>query len=631
MQPPDHAPLPGTVRFAILGPLAVEVDGRPMPLGPPKQRLVLATLLCRPNTRVSVDLLMEAVWPEEPPRTARKNLQLYVWAVRRLLGSAGGDDRLTHTLGGYLLKVAEPELDALRFRALARAGREHAARAAHAEAARLFRQALDLWQSSPLPELPGSELLRAEADLLSERRIAVQEDWAEAELALGNAQEVADTVRELVDRHPLRERLRAAQLTALYRTGRQTEALAAYDGLRQQLARELGLAPSLALQALYRSMLAQQSGPAERRAPGAPPRGLPHTVSADSLPCDTADFTGRIQQVAALVDALHSGGGRTVVAVGPGGTGKTALAVHVAHRLHQEFPDGRVLVALRDERRAARPTAAVLAELARLTGLPGPLPEDIAQAAARWRAWLADRRILLVLDDAPNESAVRPLLPGAGASAALVTSRTPLAGLASVDRLGLPLYSPPEALDLLGRIIGPDRLAGDRAAAERIVAASGLLPLAVRVAGLRLAVLLHLPLREFADRLAEPHAVLDELAAGDLTVRSRLADCWRDLPEQVRTAVLRLCRLPLSRPFTRDDAATALGCDPGRALRRLEALVDTSVVISPSGEVTAHTAQYALPRLLHLYARELAARELAAAQATQEAAVPLLAGASERS
>jgi hypothetical protein len=214
----------------------------------------------------------------------------------------------------------------------------------------------------------------------------------------------------------------------------------------------------------------------------------------------------------------------------------------------------------------------------------------------------------VVLDDAPDEAAVRPLLPGPGAgAAAVVTSRTSLAGLASVQRIGVPLFTPAEALELLGLVIGADRLAGDLDAGRRIVAAGGLLPLAVRVGGLRLAVLRHLPLGEYADRLAEPDGVLDELAAGDLTVRARLADGWRDLPEPARGTVLRLGRLPLSRPFTLDDAAAALGCAPGQALRRLESLIDTGAVLSPGDEVTAHAARYTLPRLAQVYARELAA------------------------
>ncbi|GAA2238188.1 hypothetical protein GCM10010430_19010 [Kitasatospora cystarginea] len=595
MQVPAYEPQPCGVRFAVLGPLSVEVGGRPLPLGPIKQRLVLAMLLLHANTPVSVDRLTEAVWQDEPPRTARKNVQQYVWAVRRMLCEAGEADRLAHVGGGYLLRVAEPELDSLRFRALARAGREAGDGGDPAEAARLFRQALRLWHTAPLADLCGSEPVREEADRLAERCVGVQEDWAEAELALGNAREVAEAVGDLVDRYPLRERLRAAQMTALHRTGRQTEALAVYDGLRQLLARELGLDPSPALQRLYRSILARGAGPATAAE-------VPRTL----LPPDDADFTGRQQQIGELLGTVRPGGGRIAVAVGPAGIGKTALVVHVAHRLGEDFPDGRVLVALRDEHGAPRPTAAVLTELARLTGLPGPLLDDPGLAAARWRAWLADRRVLVILDDVPDEAAVRPLLPGAGGSAALVTSRTSLAGLASAYRVNVPLYSQAEAVELLGRIIGAHRLRGDRVAAERIAAATGLLPLAVRVSGQRLAVLRHLPLGEYADRVAEPRAALDELAAGDLSVRERLAGGWRDLPESVRTALGRLGRLPVSRPFTVDDAAEAFGCGPGSALRQLEALIDTGVVLSPADEVSAHAALYNLPRLAHLYAREVA-------------------------
>ncbi|MFJ3881174.1 BTAD domain-containing putative transcriptional regulator [Streptomyces sp. NPDC090077] len=581
----------GALRFSVLGPLTVHRDDRELPLGPLKQRVVLAALLGSANHPVPVDALTDAVWQEEPPRTARKNLQVYVSALRTLLGDDGPDrPRLTHTGGGYLLRVADDELDLLRFRSLVRAAEGLEAR----PAARLLRQALDLWQGPPLgADLRQSPRLAEEADRLELRRLTAFESWAEAELELGAAPAVAEGLRELVERHPLRERLRSVWMGALSGSGRQTEALAAYDDYRQLLARELGLEPGGAMAARYRTILAGDGRPGT----GAAPRARAARPPA-ALPPDLVDFTGHGGELRSLLGLLEDeGAGRTALLSGPAGSGKTTLAVRAAHLLGDRFADGRLCVSLRDADGRTRPLPEVLAELGRLTGRPGPSGPEA------WREWLAEHRVLVVLDDVPDERAVRPLLPCGGRGRVLLTARGQLGGLAPVHRVCLPPLGTAESLQLLAGLIGQGRVRADREAALRIVRACGGSPLAVRVSGMRLAVLRHVPLREFADRLADPAGALDELTSGDVSVRGRLAHGWEELPEERSRDAVRLAAGTEEGPFGLTEAAEALGCDERHAVRVVEALIDAGMVTSPCGEVTAHAAQYELPHLIRMYAR----------------------------
>ncbi|MXG25785.1 AfsR/SARP family transcriptional regulator [Streptomyces sp. YIM 132580] len=606
---PPARPAPGAVYFSLLGPLTAVRDGRPLPLGPRKQRLVLATLLARPNTPVPVDVLTDAVWPDDPPRTARKNLQVYVSAARALLGG-DGRDRVVHGCGGYRLTIDEGELDTLRFRSLARAGRAAGERGDLRSAARLLREALDLWEGPPLNDLRDSTGVAEEAERLEARCLTVYEDWAETEIELGRAAVAVDGLRDLVERHPLRERLRVAWMNSLHQSGRQAEALAVYDDYRQLLARELGLEPSPAMAALYRAML----GRGRTARPQAAGRDTAHGTA---LPAAPRHFTGRREELRELLTLLGSPDERVVVVSGPAGSGKSALALRAAHLLGDGFPDGRFHVRVRREDGSARTPAEVLGELGRSCGVRVPTvpavpagPESGPAAAVSqgaedaWQRWLSLHRALVVLDDVPDEAFVRGLLPRSGPSSVVLTARGQLAGLAPVHRIALAALADGEALELLGKLIGPGRLRTDPAAALRIVRACGALPLAVGVSGMRLAVLRHLPLAEYADRLGDPSAALDELVAGDVSVRLRMASGWEDLSPDGRRALGRLAGPAQEGGFTLHGAMEALGCGERAAIRTVESLIDAGAVTSPVGEVTAHAALYEVPRLLCLYARE---------------------------
>lgn len=219
-----------------------------------------------------------------------------------------------------------------------------------------------------------------------------------------------------------------------------------------------------------------------------------------------------------------------------------------------------------------------------------------------WRQWLAEHRVLVILDDVPDERAVRPLLPCGGRGRVLLTARGQLGGLAPVHRVSVPPLGTAESVQLLAGLVGQARVRADREAALRIVRACGGSPLAVRVSGMRLAVLRHVPLREFADRLTDPAGALDELTSGDVSVRRWLAHGWEALPEEWGRDAVRLATGTGEGPFGLTEAAEALGCDERHAVRVVEALIDAGMVTSPCGEVTAHAAQYELPHLIRLYA-----------------------------
>lgn len=627
--------------FRILGPLtaefAPEPDVAPTELdpGPFKQRFLLGLLLCRCNSVVLVEQLIDTLWWDGPPRTAHKNIQVYVCHLRKLLAVDGHGGTLRYRPPGYQLTLNPAELDALRFEDLSRAGRLALRRGDAPAAASSMRLALRLWHGDALSDLRVSPLLRDEAARLDERRLAAYEDWFEAELLLGNDAEVLEEMEGVVHANPLRERLRSQQLTALYRGGRQAEALAEYDNLRQMLAVELGLDPSPALQRLYKDILSGQVAFAAPSRAGPPPRVVlsaaprlspaepgasgsaddadadaevvPHladppaasTPRPSGLPSAARDFTGRQDELAKLLgyfDQSHLS--RFAAIVGPPGSGTSTLALRAAHALAPRFRDGAVMLPLRDESGAPRPTAELLDDaLAQLEPFRGQAPQSSRDPAAALRIRLSGLQTLLILDNAADEAQVRPLLPGAGDCSVILTSCRYLGGLDGIARFPLGAFTEPEALDLLGRLIGAERVSRERPSAVRIVRACGLLPLAVRVAGARLAGLGHLPLERFASRLEDPERVLDELVLGDLSVREHFHRFLQGLDATERLALMQVAAAwgPLSR-----------GADGLEQL--LEKLADVHALTITSRELRpAFPLPFAMPRPLWIYAQQLLA------------------------
>jgi DNA-binding SARP family transcriptional activator len=584
--------------FSILGPLEVRLDGRPVQVGPPKQRLVLAMLLCEPDAPVSVERLTSAIWPGAQPRNARKSLQVYVSNLRRALRSDDEHPRISFEAAGYRIAVGLPELDLLRFEQLAQDGAQGIRAGASSAGANAFKEALDLWRGPALREFEHVEVVRQVVERMTQRRLSVFEQWVDTELTLGNVDAVLEPLAELALEHPLRERLRAFQMAALHRSGRPAEALAVHDEVRQGLAREFGLDPGPAIRKAYRELLSSGA----KRPVSRPP--APVDRVRGRLPHDLGDFTGRVAETQRVIKEMaQARAPRRLVLFGQVGSGKTTLAVHAAHRLRPEFADGCILIRLRNGDGTQRSLTSVLAELWQIADVSGAMPPDSEAAVAVWQAHLAGRELLLILDDARDVTLVRRLAPETEQSAALITSRSRLTGLSSATRLDVPVLGLDCATELLGRIIGAARTGRDPTAAETVVRSTGLLPLAIRAAGDKLDALRHVPLADFARRIDGCWQRLDRLGVGDVSVRFRLDAALDDLPSATRRMLYRLSTLPLG-PFTLRDAAAATGLDDEAACELLETLIENSTITAPAAEVAAHLAHFELPCLLHVRLRE---------------------------
>ena len=530
--------------FCLLGPLVVRCGGVVVRVQPGKQRVVLAALLLDAGRVVPVDEIAEALWGTAPPPSARVTVRNYVKRLRHALGDVG-QARISTRPGGYLISVEAGELDVTRFEALLAAAQAAARGGSWDRAAGQARAALALWRGEPLQDVESGVLATRETPRLSEMRLQALEVRIVADLHLGHHSEVIAELRQLISTQPLREQFHGQLMLALYQCGRQAEALAAYQHVRRVLVEELGIEPGTWLRELHQQVLtadpALTAGPVA--AVGESVTAADPAAEPAQLPADTADFTGRDEQVKLVCDLLATapGEGRPGAVVisavaGMGGIGKTALAVHAAHRLRDRFPEGQLFVSLQGASSPLRP-ADVLARLLRDLGVPaGAIPADEAERAARYRTLIASRRMLIVLDDARDAAQVRPLLPGTAGCAVIVTSRSTLPSLPGATLLDLEVLDPDEAHALFSAIIGPTRAAAEPDATASVLASCAGLPLAVRIAASRLASRPGWSIAHLAARLADERGRLAELAAGDLAVRASFAvsyDALRPGPARV--------------------------------------------------------------------------------------------------
>ncbi|MGF1430015.1 AfsR/SARP family transcriptional regulator [Kitasatospora sp. LaBMicrA B282] len=620
------------MKFGVLGPLHARVDAQPLRLNGPRQAKMLAALLLDANQVVPLPRLVEVMWDDEGPATAVRQVQDAISGLRRNLTALGAPADLIGTeRGGYRIRVATHQLDLLAFAQERRAAADCPDGAAEVAA---LRRALGHWRGAALADLPG-RVLAGEANRLETARLAVHRRCLDLELALGRHREVADELAALLDRHPHDEQLAEQAIRALCRDGRRREALEVYERTRRALAEELGIDPAPALRELQQRVLnadpalggsPSPAAPAALAAPAPPAPAAPSPAPEEPAPAapagavvprqlsaDLADFTGREPLVARLRDLLTGSGapGAPVVVSaldGTGGIGKTSLAVHVAHQVLDRFPDGQLQADLHGAGGSPADPGELLARFLRGLGLAAEeIPADPEERQALYRSTLAGRRVLLLLDNVRDTAQVRPLLPGSGSCAVLITSRSVLPGLDGAHRLNVETLTDAEALELFTRIVGPERVAGDPVAVTEVLAACAGLPLAIRLAASRLVARPGWTVTDLAGRLADERDRLGELAVEDRAVRASFAVSYRNLPtDQART----FRRLGLwAGPSISLPAAAALLAEPTAEVEDvLDALADVHLLQSP------RAGRYLLHDLLRVYAGECALAQEPAAE-----------------
>lgn len=508
----------GRLRVETLGPLRAYVGGRELDLGPPKQRVVFAALALSANSAVSRDNLVDHLWGELPPATATGSVHTYVSGLRQALSGLGTS--LTSSGSAYTLRLDPDRLDVRLVEQRAARARAYRAQQDPAAAVVALDEALACWRpGGPLGGLPGpfASQHRAWANDLQLRLVL---ERAELLLELGNPNEVVDQLRGQLADNPFHEQLCALLMTALRQSGRTADALQQYQDLRRLLADELGVDPSPELRALHSSILADAADG------GATAAGRAGPVRPAQLPRGVGRFVGRCAMAQQVLDAARAvstaGDGadpRIMMIVGVGGVGKTALAVHCAHRLAAGYPDGQLYVNLRgfDPTHPALTPADALHHL--LTSLNvGKVPAKQEHRVALWRSVVRDKRLLIVLDNATSADQVEDLLPGDGPSFVVVTSRNRLSGLAirySAGRVSLSPLSANESLELLRRSIGNTRVAAELPAARRLADLCDHLPLALRIAAEQVTARPRSQIADLIDDLQDVRRRLDALQLPD--------------------------------------------------------------------------------------------------------------------
>jgi DNA-binding SARP family transcriptional activator/tetratricopeptide (TPR) repeat protein len=593
------------MEFRTLGPIELWSAGQREDLGSARARALLAMLLLTPRAMVPVETLIDRLWDAQPPPKARESLSIYVARLRASLRQAVGDNvRLVgRSHGGYLLEVDPESIDLHRFRRLGRQAAALAASGDFGHGAELLREADKLWRGQPLAGVRGDWVARMREALDEERRAAIIERIG-YELELGRHADLVGELRHLLARYPLDETLAAHQMTALYRSGRQADALSLYRETRSRLIEEQGAEPAAMLSELHQRILAGDPRLASRAAG----TEAAQTTAADTLPAAATDFVGREDELT-LLTGEHGSAPWIGIIEGMPGVGKTTLAVHAAHQVSDRYPDGSLYLDLHSHDPASHPLqpAEALHELLRLLSVPAAqIPAGLGERAALWRAHLSRRRAIVILDDAAGADQIRPLLPQAGQCLILITTRRRLPSLDGGCTLTLDVLSVDEAVTLFRRIAGESRAIDDDQVAAT-VGLCGRLPLAIKLTAGRIAQADPPSLDNLIAEWSQSPAWLGGTGAASPEVIAAFDLSYRAL-EPGHQLFFR--RLGISPCATHTPAAAAAigGCTPAQAEKALVILLDSHLLTqTPDGQFRLHD-------LIRGYAAALAGRDDAAAE-----------------
>ena len=598
------------VQVRLLGPVDVVADGESRPVSGVRRKTVLATLALHGGEVVSIGRLVDIVWGEAAPPTAVNTLQSHVSYLRGVLGSKAA---ILARPPGYVLDLGAESTDVQLAERLLRQGTQSDD---PVHGARQLQAALALWRGRPLADLADLAWLEDEARRLDLLCLQVKRALSEARLAAGEHIQLVPSLEQMVAEHPLDEHIHAQLILALYRSGRQADALAVYHRLRRTLGEQLGIDPSQLLRDLETAILQQNPALDTPTAAVTLPAATPAAPVPAQLPSAVPAFAGRGGELDSL-DAILRGtaqadpAGHAAVAVsvisGTAGVGKTTLAVYWAHQVAGRFPDGQLYVNLRgfDPARAPLDPGEVLRGFLDALGVPTQrIPGDLNAQLGLYRSVLAGQRVLVLLDNARDADQVRLLLPGSPGCMAVVTSRiqlTPLVATEGARPLTLGLLTPEESSDLLGRRLDADRVAAERAAVEEIIARCAGLPLALAIVAARAETDTVMPLSVLAGQLRDSAGPLDTLTAGDESTDLRAVFSWSTRALSPEAA--ELYRLLGLHPGP-DLAAPAAASLTGRPVERIRPLLSELV---RAHVLTEHVpGRFTFHDLLRAYAAEQA-------------------------
>ncbi|MFJ9823650.1 AfsR/SARP family transcriptional regulator [Streptomyces sp. NPDC101160] len=606
-----------TVEFRLLGPEEVLHEGQPVPISAAKHRALLTVFLLRSDRVVMTEDLIDGLWGTNPPKTARTTLHNYIRRLRKVLLACGSDPLLTEP-GGYVLRLESHWLDVHAFDDLVAQAEGAQERGDLVAASQFQRRALGLWRGKALEGTASRYLAEVEAPRLEEARRSAFEKLMDIDLRLGHHNALLGEMRRELAREPLRERLRSQYMLALYRAGRRADALDVYREGRRVLVKELGLEPGPALREMERAILADSpalAAPTAAASRAAASRSAEQVPPPRQLPPDTAHFTGRDAHLRALDEwagASGTHGPMVITAIdGQGGMGKTALAVHWGHSARARFPDGQLYIDLRGYA-TTRPVTPVeaLASFLYALGVPAErIPDDPDRAAGLYRTLLAEKRVLVVVDNARSADQVRPLLPGSPGSHVVVTSRDVLAGLVvrdSARHLRVDALTPEEAAELLERLLGASVVAAEPEATAELARLCWYVPLALRVSAVNVREAGgDRPVAGHVDRLRDEDRRLAALSVPDdeaSSLQAVLSLSYLSLSPDARRLFRRLSLVP-GPTITAAGASALLGLPVARTSQLLRRLVAVHLVGQTDPDA------YGLHDLLRLFAESCAAAD----------------------